>query len=279
MSNRIHAVPIVLAVLVVASRAWSEDRITGRTFATRSEVIATNGMAATSQPLATQVALDILKQGGNAIDAAIAANATLGLMEPTGNGIGGDLFAMVWDAKTQRLYGLNASGRSPKSLSMEEFRKRELKTIPAFGPLPVSVPGCVDGWFELHAKFGSRKMSEILAPAVGYARDGFPVSELIAHYWARSEKLKKYPGFEATFLPNGKAPKKGELFRNPMLAKTLESIGREGRDLFYKGEYARRIGEFMKAHDGFLAYEDMAAHRSEWSRHRGASDSGRSPAT
>ncbi|MEL7497750.1 MAG: gamma-glutamyltransferase [Planctomycetota bacterium] len=245
----------------------AQDRITGEQFATRSEVIAKNGMAATSQPLATQVAIDILKQGGSAIDAAIAANATLGLMEPTGNGMGGDLFAIVWIESEQKLYGLNASGRSPKSLTLEELKKRigNRTSIPSLGPLPVSVPGCVDGWFELHGKFGKLPMKEVLKPAVSYAREGFPVSELIAYYWQRSARvLRRYPGFTETFTTDGKAPGKGEIFRNPALANTLEKIGNEGRDAFYKGDIARTIDSFMKKHKGYLSYEDLAAHRSEW---------------
>ena len=171
---------ILAAVLVVVGPircfAFGGDRITGRVFATRSEVLARSGMAATSQPLATQVALDILKQGGSAIDAAIAANATLGLMEPTGSGIGGDLFAIVWDAKTRKLYGLNASGRSPYGLTLDVFKNRGLKSIPPYGPLPVTIPGCVDGWFELHERFGKLPMSQVLAPAIRYAKEGFPGS-------------------------------------------------------------------------------------------------------
>jgi len=159
------------------------DRITGRSFASRSEVIGANGMAATSHPLATQIALDILKAGGSAADAAIAANAALGLMEPTGSGIGGDLFAVVWDAKSKKLYGLNASGRSPKSLTLAYFKQNGYEKVPSHGPLPVTVPGCVDGWFELHRKFGKLDMKRILDPAIRYARDGFPVTELVAHYW------------------------------------------------------------------------------------------------
>ncbi len=241
------------------------DRITGSQFATRSEVIASHGMACTSQPLATQVAIDILKAGGNAVDAAIAANATLGLMEPTGNGIGGDLFAIVWDAKGGKLHGLNASGRSPQSLPLDEFRKRELTSIPAYGPLPVTVPGCVDGWFELHERFGRLSMKEVLAPAIRYANEGFPVSELIAHYWQRSAKvLGEYPGFSETFLPGGQAPAKGQIFRNPSLANTLSMIAEGGRDAFYRGDIARVIGDFMKREGGFLSFEDLAAHRSEW---------------
>jgi len=243
----------------------AQDRITGKSFATRSEVIAKHGMAATSQPLATQVALDILKSGGNAIDAAIAANATLGLMEPTGNGMGGDLFAIIWDAKTQKLYGLNASGRSPKSLNLKYFKENNYKKIPSHGPLPVSVPGCVDGWFEMHKKFGSMKMTEILEPAITYAREGFPVSELIAYYWDRSVPfLSKYPNFTEIFTINGKAPKKGEIFKNPYLANTLEKIAKEGRNEFYKGSIAKEIDRYMKEQGGFLSYEDLASHKSEW---------------
>ncbi|MFP4023822.1 MAG: gamma-glutamyltransferase [Thiohalospira sp.] len=243
----------------------AQDRITGKTFATRSEVIAKHGMAATSQPLATQVALDILKNGGNAIDAAIAANATLGLMEPTGNGIGGDIFAIIWDAKTQKLYGLNGSGRSPKSLTLDYFIENGYEKIPAYGPLPVSVPGCVDGWFEMHNKFGSMEMTEILQPAIDYAREGFPVSELIAYYWGRSASfLSRYPNFAETFTIDGKAPKKGEIFKNPYLANTLEKIAKGGRDEFYKGSIAKEIDRYMKEQGGFLSYEDLASHTSEW---------------
>src|SRR5512133_3564925 len=174
----------ILLLIALCSMALSnaQDRITGRPFATRSEVIAQHGMACTSQPLATQAAIDILKAGGSAIDAAIAADAILGLMEPTGSGMGGDLFAIIWDAQTKKLYGLNASGRSPKSLTREILLSKGLKSIPSLGPLPVSVPGCVDGWFELHKKFGKLSMTQVLAPAIRYAKDGFPVSELIAYY-------------------------------------------------------------------------------------------------
>ena len=252
--------------LAFSSSLESQDRVTGRPFATRSEVIAKHGMAATSQPLATQVAIDVLQQGGNAIDAAIAANATLGLMEPTGNGIGGDLFAIVWIEKDKKLYGLNASGRSPKSLTLEKLRE-ELKgrnLIPSHGPLPVSVPGCVDGWFELHGKFGNLPMKDVLTPAINYCREGFPVSELIAHYWRLSERLKTFPGFSDTFLPNGKAPRKGELFRNEKLASTLENLATNGRDAFYKGGIAKTISKFMQEHGGYLSYEDLAEHKSEW---------------
>lgn len=256
---------IILCLLVKLSILSAQDRITGKPFATRSEVIAQHGMACTSQPLATQVALDILKAGGNAIDAAIAANAVLGLVEPTGNGIGGDLYAMVWDAKTQKLYGLNACGRSPYDLSYEYFVKNGITRIPAHGPLPVSVPGCVDGWFELHAKFGKLPVTDILKPAIDYAREGFPVSEVIAYYWnSNSLLLQKYPGFKEIFMPGGKAPAKGEIFRNPYLAATLEKIAAGGRDAFYTGEIAQKIVDYMKEQGGFLSMRDLADHRSEW---------------
>ncbi len=244
------------------------QRITGKTFATRSEVIAQNGMAATSQPLATQVALDILKQGGNAIDAAIASNAMLGLVEPTGSGIGGDLFAIIWDAKTQKLYGLNASGRSPYSLTLDYFKKNNLKQIPPYGVLPVSVPGAVDGWFEMHKKFGKLPMKENLAPAIRYAREGFPVSELIAYLWGRGVNNfadeTKYPNFKETYTINGRAPNKGEIFKNPRLANTLEKIADGGRDAFYKGEMAQKIDAFFKRMNGFLSAKDLADHKSDW---------------
>ncbi|WP_299979558.1 gamma-glutamyltransferase [uncultured Pseudoteredinibacter sp.] len=240
------------------------DRITGSEFASRSEVIAQNGMAATSQPLATQVALDILKAGGNAIDAAIAANAVLGLVEPTGNGIGGDLFAIIWDAKTRKLYGLNASGRSPQSLSLDYLKSKGDK-IPSYGPLPVSVPGAVDGWFEMHQKFGKLPMASLLQPTIDYARNGLPVSELIAYYLDKSVATRaKYPGFKEVFMPKGRMPLKGEIFRNPALANTLEKIAKEGRDAFYKGDIAREIDRYMKANGGFLSYQDLADHRSDW---------------
>ncbi|MDA3781424.1 MAG: gamma-glutamyltransferase [Bacteroidales bacterium] len=258
-------VALLINLLFIASIIYSQDRITGKTFATRSEVIAQHGMACTSQPLATQVALDILKKGGNAIDAAIAADATLGLMEPTGSGIGGDLFAIIWDAKTQKLYGLNASGRSPKSLTLEYFKENNYNKIPALGPLPVSVPGCVDGWFEIHNKFGNLDMKEILKPAINYAEEGFPVSELIAYYMrSNAEVLINFPGFSEVYMPNGHTPRKGEIFKNPYLANTLQTIANEGRDAFYKGSIAKKISKYMKDNNGFLSYEDLAAHKSEW---------------
>lgn len=251
--------------LLLAMPGLAMDRVTGKPFATRSEVYAVNGMAATSQPLATQVALDILKQGGNAIDAAIAANAMLGLVEPTGSGIGGDLFAIVWSAKDKRLYGLNASGRSPKSLTLEMLKDKGLEYLPPYGPLPVSVPGAVDGWYELHGRFGKLSMADILAPSIEYGEAGFPVSELIAYYFQKNaDRLSQYPGFSRVFMPGGATPKTGEIFRNPELAKTYRDIAKGGRDAFYKGRIARTIADYMRAQGGYLSYEDLASHTSEW---------------
>ena len=260
-------VPLLLAL--AALPAIGADRITGKPFATRSEVIALHGMAATSHPLATNAALDTLKAGGSAVDAAIAANAMLGLVEPTGNGIGGDLFAIVWDAKTKQLYGLNASGRSPQSLTLEKLKsvlaEQKLERIPPLGPLPVSVPGAVDGWFALHQRFGKLPMKTVLAPTIRTAREGHPVSELVAYYWGRSvPRLSRFPGFTEQFTLDGHAPKKGEIWKNPRLADTLERIVRGGRDAFYKGPIAQTIGEYVRAQGGFLGAEDLAAHRSEW---------------
>ncbi|HEU4781226.1 MAG TPA: gamma-glutamyltransferase [Steroidobacteraceae bacterium] len=265
--RRIAFVALFLAMTMEGGFAGS--RPSGSRVPTRSEVIATQGMAATSHPLVSQVALDVLKRGGTAVDAAIAANATIGLMEPTGNGVGGDLFAIVWDAKTQKLHGLNASGRSPRSLTLEKLRaelgKLDSATIPRTGPLPVSVPGTVDGWFELHGRFGKLPMKELLAPAIAYARDGFPVTEIVAEGWARNARnLQKYPGFAEVFIPKGRAPAKGEVFRNPLLANTLTAIAEGGREAFYQGDIARRIEAYMRTNGGYLTAADLAAHKSDW---------------
>jgi len=259
--KNIYTIVLLLGAFVLQG----QDRITGKNFATRSEVIAQYGMAATSQPLATQVALDILKKGGNAIDAAIAANAVLGLVEPTGNGIGGDLFAIVWDAKNQKLHGLNASGRSPYDLTLDYFKSNGYEKIPAYGPLPVSVPGAVDGWFELHSKFGTMDMQQILQPAIDYAKNGFPVSELIAWYMEKgAANLQRFPGFKEVYMLNGSTPKKGEIFKNPGLANTLDKIAKGGRDAFYKGDIAKTIADYMDQLGGFLSEKDLADHTSEW---------------
>ena len=264
-----HTLRFLLVSLFISQFTFAQDRITGEPFATRSVVLGQNGMVATSHPLATQIGLDILKKGGNAIDAAIAANAALGLMEPTGCGVGGDLFAIVWDGKTQKLYGLNASGRSPQDLTLEYFEKNKMEKIPSHGPLPVSVPGAVDGWFELHKKFGSKPMSEILAPAIDYAEKGFPITELIAWYLNRSVpfyKSKGFPNIDDTYINQngGKLPKEGEVYKNPYLANTYRKLAKGGRDAFYKGDIAKTIGKFIKEQGGFLSAKDFAAHKSQW---------------
>ncbi len=257
---------LFFALVIFSSfNLFSQDRITGEMFSTRSEVISQNGMVATSHPLASQIGVDILQNGGNAIDAAIAANAALGLMEPTGNGIGGDLFAIVWIENEKKLYGLNASGRSPEGLSLEYFKENDFKSIPAYGPLPVSVPGCVDGWFELHEKFGKIKMRDILSPTIKYAKDGFPVSELVSYYMKNaSNNFKKYPNFKETYYINDSTPKKGQIFKNPDLAKTLRVIAKKGKKGFYEGEVANSIANFIQDQGGFLSYDDLKNHKSEW---------------
>jgi gamma-glutamyltranspeptidase/glutathione hydrolase len=248
------------------------DRITGKNFATRSEVLATHGMVCTSVPAATVVGLDILKRGGTAVDAAIAANATLGLMEPVSNGVGGDLFAIVYSAKENRLYGINGSGRSPLGLSYEamksELAKLHTEMIPPRGMLPISVPGCVDAWAELHKKFGKLPLSDDLAPAIRYAEEGFPVTDLIAYYWALGPRV--YKGLPGAFLETytldgkGRTPAKGDVFKNPDLARTLRLIAEKGRDVFYKGEIADKIDAFMQANAGFLRKTDFEKHTSTW---------------
>jgi gamma-glutamyltranspeptidase/glutathione hydrolase len=261
-----HAALVLFAGLSTAALpAAAADRITGKPFATRSEVYAPHAMAATSHPLATQVALDVMRAGGSAVDAAIAANAALGLMEPTGSGLGGDLFAIVWDPATGRLHGYNGSGRSPRGLTAEEFARRGLDAIPAHGPLPVTVPGAVDGWFALHGRFGRLPMADVLAPTIRYAREGHPVHQTVAYYWDRSvPRLSAWPGFSEQFTIDGRAPRTGETWRNPNLANTLEAIATGGRDAFYAGDIARTIDAYFRENGGYLSYEDMAAHRGEW---------------
>lgn len=254
-----------ILLLTMTTTGYGYDRITGEKYASRSEVIGQNGMVATSHPLATQIGLDILKQGGTAIDAAIAANIALGLMEPTGNGIGGDLFAIVWDSKTQKLHGLNASGPAPRNITIDYFVKQGLKKIPPYGPLPVTVPGAVDGWVKLHEKFGKMDFKLLFEPTIEYAKSGFPVTETIAYYLDRSQKrFENYPNFNDVWAKNGRMPQKGEIFKNPQLAKTLEVIASKGRAGFYEGPIARTMADFIQSQGGFLTYEDLASFHSEW---------------
>lgn len=224
-------------------------------------------MVAASQVFATQAGLDILRSGGNAVDAAIAANAVLGLTEPTGCGIGGDLFAMVWEPDKDAPVGLNASGRAPRSLNLDVFRKLSLDAIPSLGPLPVSTPGAVDGWFELHGRYGARDFGDLLAPAIELAREGFPVGQLTASAWARNARsLREFPGFADCFMPDGEAPAKGQVFANPRLASTYETLAAGGREAFYRGEIAWKIAAYMRENGGYLDEADLASHRSEWVR-------------
>ena len=250
------------------------DRLAGAPFASRSAVIARNGMAATSHPLASQAAVEILKAGGSAVDAAIAANAVLALAEPTGCGLGGDLFALVWDPQSKRLHGLNASGRSPRGLTLEKLRERvgERGKIPSLGPLPVSVPGAVSGWGALHARFGKLPLAAVLTPAIRYAKEGIPIPQTIAYHWRtnvrtfeRQEKqIGDLAGFRKTFLIDGRAPREGDVFANPDLARTLEAIAKGGPDAFYKGELAERMDAYFRRVGCFLRKEDLAAHTADW---------------
>lgn len=254
-----------VSVLLAGTILLSADRITGKMFATRSEVISPHGMVATSHPLAAQIGIDILKKGGTAVDAAIAVNAALGLMEPMSCGIGGDLFAIVWDNKTEKMYGLNASGPGPKALTPKYFRKMKLMHIPEYGPLPWTVPGCVDGWFKLHGKFGKLPMQDLLNPSIQYAENGFPVSELIAFYWQRSESfLKKYPDFQKQYAPNGKTPVKGEIYKNPQLANSYRKIAEGGQRAFYNGVISKAIVAYSKKVGGFFQESDFSQFQAQW---------------
>ena len=255
----------IYLILLFLNMLSGYDRITGLPFASRSEVIAENGMAATSHPLATQTAIDILQQGGNAIDAAIAANAVLGLVEPTGCGIGGDLFAIVWDAQTQQLYGLNSSGPSPQAMTIDFVKDQGLEKIPAYGPLPVTVPGAVAGWTALHKKFGRKNFKSLFSSAISYAENGFPVTELIAYYLdGSSKRFKDYPNFADVWMKNGATPKKGEVFKNPALANTYKQIANTYGEAFYKGNIAENMATFIQEQGGLLSVEDLANFIPEW---------------
>ncbi len=241
------------------------DRPAGNTRGTRSVVMARNGAIATSQPLATAAGLRVLQSGGNAIDAAVTAAAVLSVVEPTMNGAGGDLFAIVYSAKDKKIHGLNASGRAPAAATPEEFKKRNLQRMPLRGELSVSVPGVVDGWSELLAKHGTRTLAQALEPAIKYARDGYAVSEIIAGQWKGVESmLARDAKAAAVFLPGGKAPAPGDVFKNPALAASLELIAKGGRDAFYKGPIAKAIADEMERRKGLITSKDLAGHHSDW---------------
>jgi gamma-glutamyltranspeptidase/glutathione hydrolase len=286
MSIRLGTGALVMAILT-ATAAQAQisrgDRYSGVPWATRSPVLAQHGMAATEQPLASQIAIDILKKGGSAVDAAIAANAAIGLMQPVLNGIGGDLFAIVWDPNTHRLYGYNGSGRAAVGRDLAKMTSEVHAAwtkagqpakphIPPFGSLPVTVPGTVDAWFALHGKFGRLPIRDDLAPAIAYATSGFPVTQLIAKYWkgnmAGFEKdsalIEEFDNARATYLIKGHTPAEGEIFRNPDLARTLSLIAKGGRDTFYKGAIAHTIDAYFRRIGGDLRYADFAGHHGEW---------------
>ena len=268
MYGTLHLLALVVSIglCTAIGAAGAAERNTPTPYRVgRSVVMAPHGMVATSHPLAAQVGLDILKRGGNAVDAAIATNAAMGLMEPMSCGIGGDLYAIVWDAKRQKLHGLNASGRSPYKATRAWFAEHKLKEIPTAGPLCWSVPGCVDGWDELHKRFGTMSLAQLLEPSIRYAEDGFPVTEVLAGYWRGSEeKLLKYPDAAQTYLPNGQAPRAGEVFKNPNLARSYRALAQDGRDGYYKSRIAHEIVAFSARSGGLFSEQDFADHTSTW---------------
>ena len=252
------------ACVAPTTQAAGYDRPTKNATQSRSVVIAEHGIVAASQPLAAQAGLDILKRGGNAADAAIATSAMLGLTEPMSCGIGGDVFAIYWDNKTKKLYGLNGSGRSPYALNRDVFKQKGLTSIPGQGLLCWSVPGCVAGWEDLRSRFGNKSMAEILEPAIAYGEGGFPVSEVIGVYWrASAGGLKKYPDTAKTFLVDGRPPAEGEMFRNPNLAASYRAIAKDPAS-FYKGVIAQKIVSFSEANGGYFSLKDLADHKSDW---------------
>lgn len=275
---------VMLASLPGAYAGTSRgDRYAGQPWASRSPVLAQHGMAATEQPIASLAAIEILKKGGSAVDAAIAANAVLGLMQPVLNGLGGDCFAIVWDPKTHKLYGYNGSGPSAKGRDLAKmqaevraaYKKAGMKPsdqIPIYGSLPVTVPGVVDAWFALHEKFGKLPMSEDLAPAIRYAKNGFPVTEIVAKYWKNNFAafrknrglIEEFANAKKTYLIDGHTPRQGEVFRNPDLARTLTMIAQGGRDAFYKGKIAHTMAAYFKRIGGDLRYSDFADYHGEW---------------
>ena len=260
-----RVVILVTMGLLVTGVSASADRPEGRSFATRSVVHAEHGMVAAAHPLAVQIGLAVLKDGGSAVDAAIAVNAALSFMEPVSCGLGGDLFAMVWDPETETLHGLNGSGRSPAALTADKVPAEPDGTIPVYSPYSWTVPGCVDGWFELHAKFGKLPMSRLLQPTITAARDGAPVPRVIAAAWARgAAAFKDMPGFAEVFIPDGKIPSEGDLFANPALAETLQRMADGGRNAFYGGETAEALVAYSDRVGGFFSLEDLAEHTSEW---------------
>jgi gamma-glutamyltranspeptidase/glutathione hydrolase len=270
--KRIAVAPLVAFAAITASFAQAPDsrprpgdRPAANPHSTRSVVMGRNGMIATSQPLASAAGLKVLQDGGNAIDAAVTAAAVLAVVEPSMTGIGGDLFAFVYDARTKTLRALNASGRSAYAATPEAYAKRGQTRMPGAGVLTITVPGVVEGWSELLSKYGTLPMAKVVAPAIEYAKNGYPVSEIISGEWKASEqKLAADPVTAATFLPNGHPLRSGEIFSNPRLAATLDAVGKGGRDAFYKGPIARAIVADMKKRDGLLDERDFVDHKADW---------------
>lgn len=255
----------ILVLTMVVASVMAGDRLTGNMDTGRSVVYGTGGMVAASHPLAAQVGIDMLKRGGSAIDAAIAVNAVLGLMEPTGSGIGGDLFAIVYERESGRLYGLNASGPASGDVSLAAILAAGHKQMPYYGGLPVTVPGCVAGWDALHKRFGRLSLNTVLAPAIRYAKNGFPMTEVIGYYWGRGvANLEEFTEFQRTYAPGGNIPGEGDIFRNPNLAHTYEIIAERGRDGFYKGELAQRIVRAVRENGGVMSLQDLADFQPEW---------------
>jgi gamma-glutamyltranspeptidase/glutathione hydrolase len=263
--RRVSALAALICLLIVNHPPQQAQNQTPGLKAGRSVVRAQHGMVATSQPLASQVGLDVLKRGGNAVDAAIAMAAMLNVTEPMMTGLGGDMFALVYWAKTKELKGLNASGRAPRALSLDYFAKNNIKEMPQTGMGSITVPGAFDGWVTLRDKYGTMKLADLLAPAIDYAEEGFPVMEKTAEDWnSEVRTLSRTPAAAANYLIDGRAPRAGEIFRQPNLARTLRALARGGRDAFYKGPIAKAITDYMGANGGFITMQDLAATKSDW---------------
>ena len=257
---KIRVLSLGVFLLVLTQISFSQGRHTAR-----SMVITKYGIVATSHTLASQAGVEILRRGGSAVDAAIAANATLGVMEPMMNGIGGDLFAIYWDAKTGKLYGINSSGWAPQGLTIAHLKAKDMTNMPHFGIDSVTVPGAVAGWNALHGRFGHLPWKEIFQPAIFYADQGFPVTELVHSYWEdATESFAHDAEGQGVYLPNGKVPAIGEIFRNPDLAKSLRSIAEKGADSYYKGEIAAEILNTSKALGGTMTADDLSQFSPEW---------------
>ncbi len=266
--NRFNALYILFAILtLMATKSFGQfNEFSAQVYraTNRSMTISSEGMVACCHPLAAQIGIDVLKNGGNAVDAAVAINAALGLMEPMSCGVGGDLFALIWDSKTEKIYGLNASGRSPLSINREVFQQKGMSQIPLTGPLSWSVPGCVDGWHQLLSSHGTLTFEQVLQPSIRYAEKGHPVPRVIAGYFADSLKAMKDKDLGVVFFPNQKAPAEGDVFKNPRLAEVYRLVAENGRDGFYRGPVAEAIAAYSQKNGGYLSLEDFYQHESLW---------------